>query len=156
MTGTAGARRAPLLAVALLAACATPQAWPPRVERLPESAAGPAARAISGPLTPAEIVALARDGSPSGVIIQKLRDSNTPHAISEQEAASLASQGVPPEVVAYLRYGEQGIAPPVPAYVPAPYYGYGPYGYGYRPYGIYSPWRYGAGSHVFFGLGRRW
>lgn len=152
--GGGGARCAPLLALAVLVGCATSQAWPPRVDRLPENAAGPIAPVKPGPLAPGEIVALAREGTPSGLIIQKLRDSSTPHAISEAEAASFASQGVPADVIAYLRYGEQGIAPPVPVYVPAPYpyYGYGPY----RPYGFYSPGRYGPGSHVFFGFGQRW
>lgn len=146
------AHGAPLIALAVLAGCATPQAWPPHVERLPEGAAGPVAPMKQGPLTGPEIVALARDGTPSGFIIQRLRDTRTP-PMTAQETASLALQGVPSDVLAYLQYGERGIAPP-PVYVPAPYYGWGPYS-GY-PYGWYSPWRYGPGANVYFGFGRRW
>ncbi len=110
----------------------------------------------SGPLTGPEIVALAKEGAPPGLIIQKLRDTRTP-PMSDEQIAPLASQGVPADVIAYLRYGEQGIAPPPPVYVPAPYYGWGPYPYyGYRPYGWYSPWRYAPGTHLYLGFGRRW
>jgi len=145
-----------MLALATLAGCAASPAWPPRIERLPEGLAGPIAPMKSGSLTLDEVVALARSETPSGVIIQKLRDSRTTHAISAEQAASLASRGVPEDVIAFLRYGKEGIAPKAYALVPYaydtpypdPYY----YPYYYRPYGLLHYPR----SGLFFGFGRRW
>ena len=116
----------------------------------------------SGPLTLDEVVELARSETPSGVIIQKLRDSRSTYAISAEQAGSLASRGVREDVIAYLRYGEAGIAPKADPLAPYAYeyphhfpYDY-PYHYPYywRPYGLYGPVYPRSG--VFFGFGRRW
>jgi hypothetical protein len=117
-----------LLIVAVLplfaAGCATPLAWEPRVERLPATAAprttasasvpsvppapAPAAAPRQVPVTFDEIVQMARDGTPSGVIIQKLRDSRLNYSLSAEQAKDLAARGVPPDVIAYLERGEAG------------------------------------------------
>ena len=102
---------------------------------------------------------MARSGTPAGFIIQTLRDSRTRYAISAEQAATLRSRGVPEEVLAYLRYGEQGITN-APAYPLEPFtYGYP---YGYWPYGFNSPYwgyPYGPGyprSSLYFGFGQHW
>src|SRR4051812_16668700 len=101
------------------AGCATPLAWEPRVERLPDNAApratapvAPApARAAAPrqvPVTFDEIVQMVREGTPSGVIIQKLRDSRLNYSLSAEQAKDLAARGVPRDVIAYLERGEAG------------------------------------------------
>jgi hypothetical protein len=162
----------------VLGGCATPLAWEPRVERLPEmpaapvrqAAAAPAPVASAAPATSAsvaagefkpvpvtfdEMVKMAKEGTPSGVIIQKLRDSRLTYSVNDEEARSLASRGVPQEVIAYLQHGEAGLAPRQaapstyearPVY-PAPYYAY-PYAYPYPYYGYYGPRYYGPGFYA--------
>jgi hypothetical protein len=161
-----GLRITTTVVVVFFAGCAVPPAWPPRVDRLPEAAAGPLAPTPSAVPTLDEIVQMAASGTPSGVIIQKLRDSRAMYSISPEQTGTLAVRGVPPEVVAYLRYGEEALNP---ALFQAPAYSAFPYGYPYLPpyYGYYSPgayapyWRYPYGpgyphSGVFFGFSRRW
>ena len=152
----------PVLALAL-GGCATELAWPPAVQRLPEGAAGPIApvKPVGMALTHEEIVALARSGAPASLIIQKMRDSRATYSATPEQAGSLIAQGVPPEVLSYMQYGEAGIAPrPVPApgyaYPPSyPYPYYGPSPYGYWGLGIgYSRWYPRSSLH--FGIGRRW
>jgi hypothetical protein len=118
-----------------------------------------------------EMAAMALAGTPSGVIIQKLRDSRLVYVISDEEAASLAARGVPDDGIAYLRHGEGGLPPQQQAVPPAyrtypygppytspsygvPYYTapyYGSFYYG-RPY--YARPYYGYGyPYGFLGLG---
>lgn len=102
---------------------------------------------------------MARQGDPAPVIVQKLRDSRTPYgSLSAEQGAALSRQGVPADVVLWLRYGDR---PPVPA---APYAGRytclrdpfcRPFNYAY-PYGY--PYRYAYppyGSGLYFGYGLR-
>jgi hypothetical protein len=161
-----GARRitALLLAVpglASLAGCATQLAWPPEVRRLPEGevvrapAQPPAAKPV--PVTFDEMLEMARAGTPSEVIIQKLRDSRLVYAVTPEQARALAARGLPADVIAYLEHGEAAVAPravaPLNAYPHAyPYYAY-PYAQPYwgYPYGPRYP-----GATLYFGFGRRW
>ena len=117
-----------------LAACVSIPPMPPRIERLPEGAAGTFSPAIARPLSLTQVADMARSGTPSNVIIQSLRDTRAAYAISSAEAGELSRQGVPYEVVEYLRWGE-----PRPAqWVPYPYTA--PYSYPYPyPYPVYAP-----------------
>jgi hypothetical protein len=147
------------LSLAVLAGCTVPRPWPPVVERLPEGAAGFIAPASTAPPTLDEIVDMAAQGTPAQVIIQKLRDARAAYAIPPEQAQSLASRGVPAEVVAYLRYGERATAYAAATHYP---YAYGLGYYGYHPYGVYGPyWSYPYGpaygwGGAFFGFSRRW
>jgi hypothetical protein len=146
-----------------LCGCMSAPPMPPRIERLPEGAAGPIAKPTAPTLD--EIVRMAREGTPSGVIVQKLRDARASYAISAEQEARLAAQGVSPDVIGYLRYGDAVPAlQPAPMVWPGPYYG--PYLYPY-PYGAYSGYRRSYGwygpygpayprSGFYFGFGRRW
>ena len=141
-------------AVAVLAACSSVPPGPPRIERLPASASGLSAPAKIGAYSMDEVVSMARAGDPAPVIVQKLRDSRTPSGgLSNEQANSLARQGVPADVLLWLRLGDSASgAGPRSAYREAclrnpycrspgyltgyPYY-YGPaypYGFGYPPY----------------------
>ena len=144
----------------ILSGCATTAPSPPAIQRLPEGAGAPIGRPTV--VTPDEIVALARSGTPSSVIIQKLRDARMPPPSAEQ-ISLLAARGVPADVVHYLRSGEEIIPPPyawgypVPAYPAYPYYGFP----SYRPYSPYWGYPYGAypyypRSGVFLGFSRWW
>lgn len=124
---------------------------------------------------------MVREGTPSGVIIQKLRDVRVSYAVSAEQVGRLAAQGVPADVIDYLRYGDAArylVASPGLYGYPAgylhsdPYYDYydgwghrglGPYPWGVYPYWGYGygyrPWPYGSGyprSNVYFGFGSRW
>jgi hypothetical protein len=134
---------------------------PPRIERLPEGAAGPVAPARTGPKSLAEIVAMARSGTSANVIIQTLRESPVNYALSASEASDLARQGVPQEVIDYLLrreprapatpvYSGYSAYPAYPAYAPlvAPGIFYSRWGFG--PYPRYG----GAGFSFRFGFRR--
>jgi hypothetical protein len=162
-------RFAVLLLPGVLAGCATPLAWEPTVERLPETAvaARPAAASAPAaarqvPVTFDEMVQMARSGTPSGVIIQKMRDSRLIYSVTAEQARDLAAKGVPPDVIAYLERGEAGIAPRVPDPVAAYPYPYPTYGYPYYAHPYAQPWwghGYGPrypGTSLYFGFGRRW
>ncbi|MFH1043565.1 MAG: hypothetical protein V1796_00540 [Pseudomonadota bacterium] len=147
------------LLFAALASCATAPPQAPRIERLPEGAAGPIAPLKAGPLTIDEVVQMARAGTPSNVILQKLRDARMNYAIGAQEASAIAARGVPPEVIDFLQHGEP---PPVTYAHPTYAYPYSPYPYGLRPWGypygtLGRPYPYGhIGSGFYLGFGRRW
>lgn len=176
------------IAFATLAGCATPLAWEPRVDRLAEMPASPtraatnapapapvAAPAVAPASSPApaerpapvtfdEIVRMARDGTPSGVIIQKLRDSRLVYSVNATEAKDLASRGVPADVIAYLQRGEAGLPPSAaapgtyrePVYAPPPAYYAAPYPYPYYAYPYYyGPWYPRAGISFGFRFGGR-
>jgi hypothetical protein len=153
----------PLVAAAL-AGCATPLAWEPRVERLPEATSAPAAPVAAAPrplpVSFDEMLAMAREGTPSGVIIQKLRDSRLNYSVTAEQARDLAAKGLPPDVIAFLQHGEAALAPRVVAPAPPVYpYPYPAYGHAY-PY-AHPWWGYGwgpryPGTSLYFGFGRRW
>jgi len=131
-----------LVVLHALAACVSVAPMPPRIERLPEGAAGPFVPAMARPLSLAQVADMARGATPSNVIIQSLRDSRATYAINSAEANELSRQGVPYEVIEYLRYGERQPAPLAiyPYYYPHPY--------AYAPFvvvpGIYfSRWSFG-------------
>ena len=136
-----------------LPACMSVAPMPPRIERLAEGAAGPVVPAMARPLSLTQVADMARSGTPSNVIIQSLRDSRAAYAISAAEAGELSRQGVPYEVVEYLRWGERRPA----QWAPYPYvdpYSY-PYTYPYS-YPVYAPFfvvpsitysRWGFGRH---------
>lgn len=123
-----------------LSACVGVQPIVPRIERLPESAAGTFAPAIARPLSLTEVADMARSNTPSNVIIQSLRDSRATYAISSAEAGELSRQGVPYEVIEYLRWGERRPAPW--ATNPYPYPIYPPYFM--APGNYYSRWSSGC------------
>ena len=150
-----------LAGLVILSACVSVAPMPPRIERLPEGAAGPIAPAMARPLSLTQVADMARSGTPSNVIIQSLRDSRATYAISSVEASDLSRQGVPYEVVEYLRWGEPRPAPL--ATYPYPY----PYSYPvYAPFVVapsiyYSRWGFGryprypaAGISLRFGFRR--
>lgn len=150
-------RNAIFLGALLLAGCATAPPGPPAIQRLPEGSAGPIAPARTKQMTLDEVVAMARDGTPSNFIIQTLRDTRASYALSAGEGQSLAERGVPAEVVAYLRGGDARPARRPRAYDYPPYYASAvyPYGWGYPGWGYpYGPWH--PGTSLYFGLGRRW
>lgn len=61
-----------------------------------------------------DVVTMARAGDPAPVIVQKLRDSGTPHGgLAQEQASALARQGVPADVVLWLRFGDRA-----PGFVP--------------------------------------
>ncbi|MFM9972014.1 MAG: hypothetical protein ACKVQK_26840 [Burkholderiales bacterium] len=132
-----------LLFIAALSGCVAVQPLPPRIERLPENVVLPTSVAPASvkPLSLAEVAEMARNGTPANVIIQSLRDSRAAYAITSTEASDLSRQGVPYEVVEYLRFGERQAVAAYPVYpvhpVPRPFYPYS----GYAPYvvvpGIY-------------------
>lgn len=106
-----------------LSGCAGVQPIVPRIERLPEGAAGPISTVAAHPLSLKDVAQMARDGTPSKVIIQSLRDSRAAYAISSVEAGELSGQGVPYEVVDFLRWGERTAVEhpytyPYPVYAP--------------------------------------
>ena len=150
---------ATLALVLAVSGCATVEPRTPRIERLPEGAAGPIAPAASRPLSLAQVVEMARANTPANVIVQSLRDSRATYSISVAEAGDLAAKGVPDEVIEYLRRGDLR---PVLAYPPPRY---GPYypvpAYGYAPRYFYPGWVYGgypryprSGLYLQFGLRR--
>ena len=154
--------RALILAAAGLSACASAPPGHPRIDRLPESALGPIAPAKTGPYTLEEVAAMARAGETSQVMVQKLRDSRTPYGgLSSDQSASLARQGVPGDVLVWLRFGDRAPSPAVrhgarDACRRDPFCGHPGYGFGYpgyaRPYGYgYPPHR----SGLYFGHGLR-
>ena len=55
------------------------------------------------PLGLDEIVRLARSGTPSTEMIQRLRDTRTVHALSGSQFAKLREQGVPDDVLDHLQ-----------------------------------------------------
>ena len=80
---------------------------------------------------------MAQSGAPTNVIIQSLRDSRAAYAINSAEADDLSRQGVPIEVVEFLRWGELQSARwttyPYPVYAPffvAPGIYYSRWGFG--------------------------
>ena len=93
--------------VILLSACVSAPPMPPRIERLPEGAAGPIVPAVARPLSLTQVADMARGGTPANVIIQSLRDSRATYAIGSAEASELSRQGVPYEAIEYLRWGER-------------------------------------------------
>lgn len=124
----------------VLSACVGVQPVVPRIERLPEGAAGAIAPAIARPLSLKEVATMAQSGAPANVIIQALRDSRAAYAVSSAEADDLSRQGVPIEVVEFLRWGEPQPARwatyPYPVYAPffvAPGIYYSRWGYGRYP-----------------------
>lgn len=141
----------------LLSACVSAPPMPPRIERLPEGAAGPIVPAVERPLSLTQVADMARGGTPANVIIQSLRDSRATYAIGSAEASELSRQGVPYEVIEYLRWGERWPAPwatnpyPYPVYAPfvvVPGFYYSRWGFGRYP-------RYfGSGISLRFGLRR--
>lgn len=136
------------IGLAALAGCAAaPRA--PLIERLPEGAAGPIAPPKAGPLSLEEVVEMARAGTPSNVIVQKLRDSRSSYAITASDASVLAARGVPAEVIDYLRRGDR---PRLSRIRPDPLYGHR-----YWPlYWVYYPgYGYSAG-HGHYGIGFTW
>ena len=97
---------------------------------------------------------MTRQGDPAPVIVQKLRDSRTPFGgLTADQESQLARQGVPADVVVWLRYGDRApVSGTRSAYRDAclrnphcrpplygPGYPYSPYGFGYPPYrsGLY-------------------
>jgi hypothetical protein len=156
--------RLALLGLASLPGCATPLAWAPAVQRLPEAAlpAAPAPAPVAKPIPVSfdEMVEMARAGTPSGVIIQKLRDSRLVYSVTPEQARSLAARGLPADVIAYLEQGEPSVARRPAA--PPQAYPYAPYGHPYYAYPSAQPyWGYPYGPHYpgatfYFGLGRRW
>ena len=133
-----------LLEILVLSGCVGVQPMPPRIERLPEGAAGTVVSARPGPKSLAEIVEMARSGTPAHVIIQTLRESPTNYALSAGEADDLARQGVSREVIDYLQRREPRAPatyvypayPAYPAYAPfvvAPGIYYSRWGYGPHP-----------------------
>ena len=136
-----------------LAGCVAVQPAPPLIERLPEGAAEMSAPAIATPLSLANVVAMARSGTPPNVIIQSLRDSRAAYAISAAQAGDLSRQGVPYEVIDYLRYGGRVplAAYSYPAY--APYVFMPGYYYPTRGFGGYPRHR-ASGLHLRFGFRR--
>lgn len=156
-----------MFCVFALSACVAVQPLPPRIERLPEGAAGPVAPSPAGPRTLADIVEMARTGTPANVIIQTLRETPTRYALTTAEANDLSRQGVPREVIDYLLHGEPraAAAPVYPAYpvYPAhpPYPLYAPYApYVVVPGVFHSHWGFGpyrrfGGSWFSFRFGIR-
>jgi len=156
-----------LASLVFLCGCAGVQPQPPRIERLPDGAAGPIVPATPRPLGMAQVAEMARGGSPANVIVQALRDSRASYAISSAEANDLSRQGVPYEVIEYLRFGERQ---PVVVYVQPPSHVHSyvhPYPYAaYAPLVVvpgiyYSRWGFGrhprhpaAGVHLRFGFRR--
>ena len=139
-----------LAALLTLSACAGVQPVVPRIERLPEGAAGAFAPAIARPLSLTEVVDMARGNTPSKVIIQLLRDSRATYAASSAEANELSRQGVPYEVIDYLRFGELRHAPLAVYPYSYLYPGYSPYdlmpGFYYPRRGVGRYSRYSAGG----------
>ena len=99
---------------------------------------------------------MARAGDPGQVIVQKLRDSRTPYGgLSPDQSASLASRGVPADVLVWLRFGDRPASPALRYGARNPCFrdpfcrplGYGypyahPYGYAYPPRsGLYFGYR---------------
>jgi len=128
-----------------LSGCVGVQPLAPRIERLPEGAAGPVVPAMARPLSLTQVADMARSGSPANVIVQSLRDSRAAYAISSAEANDLSRQGVPYEVIEYLRHGERQPA----GSANYPYY-YDPHShpYAYAPFVVvpgfyYSRWGFG-------------
>ena len=55
------------------------------------------------PITPQEVVQMAKDGLSSEAIIQKLRDSGTVYQVSASDLVKLSKEGVPSEVLDYMQ-----------------------------------------------------
>lgn len=152
-------KRTLVIAALVLAGCASVEPRSPAISRLPESQVSVPVTAPA-PLPLTRVVEMSRDGTPAATIIQALRDSRAHYRISIEEARDLSAQGVPYEVVEFLRRGEQFAAPIYPApvraypsyvFVPGFYLGYGR-GPGVRyPYYPYPP---RAGLYFRFGVRR--
>jgi hypothetical protein len=148
--------------IPLVATCAATPPVASQIDRLPQGAAGTIAPPRSTPISLEELVQMAREGTPSNVIIQTLRDTRATYALTAQEAQALAGRGVPPDVIAHLRgedperwAGSHAHDPYDVPYYPAYGWGY-PYGWSH-PYSWshpYGPWYPGTG--LYFGFGRRW
>jgi hypothetical protein len=55
------------------------------------------------PITPQEVVQMAKDGLSSDAIIQQLRDSGTVYQLSASDLVRLSKEGVPSEVLDYMQ-----------------------------------------------------
>jgi hypothetical protein len=55
------------------------------------------------PITPDEVVGMAKSGMPANVIIQKLKESGTMFELSATELVNLHKQGVPTPVLDYMQ-----------------------------------------------------
>ena len=135
---------------------------PPRIERLADGVVDSPVQAPARPLTLVEVTEMARIGTPANVIIQTLRDARVNYSLSSAEAGELLRQGVPYEVVEFMRHGEPQ---PVAVYS-YPTYPLSPTYPDYVPYVVvpgifYSRWSFGhyprfpgSGFSLRFGIRR--
>lgn len=80
----------------------------------------------AAPPSPADVVAMSRAGVPPDEIIQRMQASNAVYALTDDQAASLAAQGVSDTVITYMRRSHIAHRQP-PAYGTPEYYElYGP------------------------------
>lgn len=157
-----------LFATLALSGCVAVQPMPPRIERLADGVADSLVLATARPLSLAEVIEMARIGTPANVIIQTLRDARVNYSLSSTEAGALLRQGVPYEVVEFMRHGEPL---PVavyssPTYYHPPTYPSSPMYPDYVPYVVvpgifYSRWSFGhyprfrgSGFSLRFGIRR--
>jgi hypothetical protein len=94
------------------------------------------------PITPQEVVQMAKDGLSSEAIIQKLRESSTVYQLSASDLVKLSKEGVPSEVLDYMQNTYLAAVRDDEARR-AMYYRWGPYGPPSPVYWRYYPYRLG-------------
>jgi hypothetical protein len=96
------------------------------------------------PLALDEIVRLAKAGTPSTEIIQRLRDTRTVHALSGSQFAKLREQGVPDDVLDHLQNAYVGSVETDTRFRYQGMYGGWGYPYPFRPFrgGLHPYWYY--------------